>query len=130
MVSRLRKNCMIKKSSIYHYLDSFSLKSGDSINFEIKILANRPWFDITQDQQFTTSSYYDGPDLERAMDIYTELLLAFKGAAKADEFRKSQPNLMVKIKKIIKEQKNLIIDDVYDNFTLKSKPLFLGINDF
>lgn len=129
MLSRLRKNhVMIKKASFYQSLDHIILKSGDVISFDVKIMANRPWYQIVHDYQFANSSYYDGPDLNRAIDIYTELLLAFKGAAKAEAFRKARSSYEIKIQKMIEEKKNISTEDMYNN--LKRKPLFLGVNYF
>jgi len=127
--SRLRKNnIMAKTASLFQSFDHFVLKSGDSISFDVKIMANRPWYQIIHDYQFANSSYYDGPDLDRAIDIYTELLLAFKGAASAESFRKARPIYESKVKKLLDEKKNISTEDMYNN--LKKKPLFLGLNDF
>jgi hypothetical protein len=129
MKSRLRKNhTLVKTAAFYQLLDHIILKSGDAISFEVKVMANRPWYQIIHDYQFSNSSYYDGPDLDRAFDIYTELLLAFKGAAKAEEFRKSRPIYENKIQKMLVEKKNISSEEMYNN--LKRKPLFLGLNDF
>lgn len=129
MKSRLRKNnILIKTSSLYQTLDHFTLKSGDSISFNIRILANRPWYQIIHDYQFSNSSYYDGSDFERALDMYTELLLAFKGAARAEQFRKSRGIYENKIQKVINEKNDTSNKEMYDS--LKRKPLFLGLNDF
>ncbi len=129
MKSRLRKNnLMSKTASLFQCLDHFNLKSGDSISFDVKIIANRPWYQIIHDYQYANSSYYDGPDLDRAIDMYTELLLAFKGAALAEAFRKARPIHEKKIQKLLNEKKNISTEDMYNN--LKKKPLFLGLNDF
>jgi len=129
MPSRLRKNhTMTKTASFYQSLDHIVLKSGDVISFDVKIMANRPWYQIVHDYQFANSSYYDGPDLDRAIDIYTELLLAFKGAARAEIFRKSRSSYEIKVQKMIEEKKNIATEDMYNN--LKRKPLFLGLNYF
>lgn len=129
MKSRLLKNnIMTKQASFYMPLDSMVLKSGDIIDFEAKILANKPWFQINQSSNFNTSSYYDGNDFDRACDIYTELLLAFKGASKAEQFSKTKNGLKDKIEKLEKERVQNRHEDMYD--ALKRKPLFLGLNDF
>lgn len=129
MKSRLRRNNIISKTaSYYKHLDHMVLKSGDRISFEVKIMANRPWYQIIHDYQYANSSYYDGPDFDRAIDIYTELLLAFKGAAMAETFRKNRSIFENKISKMIEEKKKISTEDMYNN--LKEKPLFLGLNDF
>jgi len=129
MKSRLRKNNILtKQASLYISLDLFVLKSGDVIEFQAKILANRPWFQITHDSLYTTSSYYDGCDFERAFDFYQELVLAFKGVQKAEEIRRLRSSFEKKIERLKNEQSKKPMEDMYH--TLKHKPLFLGIDSF
>lgn len=116
-----------KTASLYQTLDHFTLKSGDSISFDARILANRPWFQIVHDHRFSSSSYYDGSDFERALEMYTELLLAFKGAAMAEKVRKSRGIYEKKIQKLVQEKKDFSNNQMYDS--LKRKPLFLGNNN-
>lgn len=116
-----------KTASLYQTLDHFTLKSGDSISFDVRILANRPWFQIVHDHRFSSSSYYDGSDFERALEMYTELLLAFKGAAMAEKVRKSRGIYEKKIQKLVQEKKDFSNNQMYDS--LKRKPLFLGNNN-
>jgi hypothetical protein len=128
MKSRLKKNQYFSKTaaSLFISLHSFTTKSGDTIEFQARILANRPWFQITQDSQFSVSSYYDGPDFEKAFDFYQELILAFKGVQKAEEIRRLKSSFEQKIRRLQTEKET--DNEMYD--ALKSRPLFLGIDVF
>lgn len=130
MVSRLRKkNKRIITSSVtYMPLDSFILNSGDIINFECRIVSKKTWFSINQQSNYHTSSFYDGPDFKKACEMYVEILLAFKGINKAEEFSKSINILERKIEKLKDEYKIMTMEDMYPG--LKKKPLFLGNNEF
>lgn len=108
--------------------DSIALRSGDLISFSAKIVSNRPWFQIEHESQFNASSYYDGPDFERAMEMYTELTMAFKGVRKAEEVRKSRAVYERRIETLKNELIRNRNEQMYQ--TLKRKPLFLGIDDF
>lgn len=109
-----------------YLLHSIYLNSGDIINFESKILSNQQWFSITQQSVYSSSSYYDGPDYNRALEIYKDIILAFKGVKKAELLEKELPN-MDNVFKLLKEEKRKHID-LYQS--LKRNPLFLGITDF
>jgi hypothetical protein len=128
--SRLRKNNLMTKkaNSVFINLDSIALKSGDVIEFEVKIVANRPWFQINHESPFNVSSYYDGPDFERACEMYGELLLAFKGVRKAEELKTLKVDFERKIERLKKEKDYYAYQDHYQ--ALKRKPLFLGMDDF
>jgi hypothetical protein len=129
MKSRLRKNNgLTKQASLFVSLNSFVTKSGDTIEFQARILANRPWFQILHDSQFTTSSYYDGSDFEKAFDFYQELILAFKGVKKAEEVKRLRSSFEQKIERLQKEKDYKTTDDMYG--ALKQRPLFLGIDVF
>lgn len=115
-------------ASIYITLDSIVLKSGDLISFEAKVISNKPWFQIIHDSPFNTSSYYDGPDFERACEIYQELLLAFKGATRAEQLTRMISPFKEKIERMMNEKIKFSNEDLYNR--LKINPLFLGVNDF
>lgn len=120
---------MIKKADFaYMPLDYIILNSGDVISLEVRILSNRPWFQIVHESRFNTSSYYDGPEFERACELYSEILLAFKGAAKAEQLKKSYPLFERKIQSLMADKFSRRNDDLYNN--LKMNPLFLGISEF
>lgn len=99
-------------------VDSIATKSGDIIYFYVDIVNNDLWYRIIQESQFSSSSYYDGNDLDRAVELYKEILLAFKGLQKAENFK-------IDIDYI----KKLLIQPNTQQ-CLKMKPLFLGISDF
>jgi hypothetical protein len=129
MYSRLRKNHrLVKTALLFETLDDITLDSGDSIEFQVRVLANRPWFCIIHGYPFSSSSYYDGSDFDRACDIYEELLIAFKGVRIAEQFKKSIPLFKKKIMDLNEEKKNIDREDNYQ--ALKRDPLFLGIDQF
>lgn len=107
-----------------YIVDSINTKCGDIITFYITIVNNKPWFRIIQNSRFTSSSYYDGDDVERAKQMYCDLLLVFNGIKAMENF--SRRDLSNEIKSII--TKNDKKDLSYQQ--LKSDPLFLGMNDF
>lgn len=128
-MSRLRRNNGIIKTAAYYVsLHSIVLKSGDYIEFQTKIIANRPWYTITQESNFNASSYYDGPDFDTAFDFYLEIVLAFKGVAIAEQVKKLRPEFERKSNQLIEEKDANKFDDMYQS--LKRNPLFLGVNDF
>jgi hypothetical protein len=130
MVSRLRKNHekMTKTATFTMVFDSFTLKSGDMITFEGRIVNNKPWYQVLHDSDFNTSSYYDGADFERAFDIYTECVLAFQGAAKAEELRKRKDSFEKRIQQMIDASESDRKETMYNY--LKRSPKFLGMSDF
>lgn len=107
-------------------IDSFVLKSGDLISFNISIISNRVWFQIAHESDFSVSSYYDGYDKDRAIHYYTEVLLAFKGVQAAELFNKNQvpqiDNFINVLKENVRSESNVL--------PLKQQPLFLGMNNF
>lgn len=109
-----------------YIIDSFITKSGDVVTFYITIVNNKPWFRIIQDSKFTSSSYYDGDDIERAKQLYCDLLLVFKGIKAMENF--SKRDLSNDINTITIKNDNNKKDLTYQQ--LKRDPLFLGINDF
>lgn len=126
MISRLKKNNERKiiASSISNDFDSFVLNSGDIIGFGCRIVNNKPWYQVYQEGIFNVSSYYDGPDYDKALRTYKDLMTAFNGVNSTEYFSKSES----KIKDIIE---SLITEDKKNNYTfqqLKEDPLFLGVN--
>ena len=109
-------------------LDSITLKSGDLITLECKLLNNKPWYNIFQESMFNKSSFYDGNNFDRCMDIYAELNLAFKGLKKYEEISKRKSEFLKKAE-ALGEYRNLYNkNDMY--YSLKSNPLFLGMSAF
>lgn len=128
-MSRLRRNKGLTKTAAYYMsLHSIILKSGDYIDFQVKILANKPWYTIIQDSEFSASSYYDGPDFDKAFEFYIEIVLAFKGVAIAEQVKKLRSDFERKANRLIDEKNANRFDDMYQS--LKRNPLFLGVNDF
>lgn len=123
----VRKNNMIKKANyISTNFDYFILGSGDVIAIGCRLVNNKPWYQVYQEGQYCTSSYYDGSDYEKAVRVYKDLLLAFKGVSKSEGFLKSEPKIKQQIDNLIDEKKS----DDYNFQKLKSNPLFLGVNEF
>ncbi|MFW6015126.1 MAG: hypothetical protein ACOCRK_01660 [bacterium] len=118
----------VTAASSYMHLDSILLDSGDHIQFEARTLNNKPWFQVSHSSRFNNSSYYDGPDFEKACKVYSEILLAFKGVKKAEQFVKSQDILKNKIEKMQDYYQKMTLKDMYPG--LKQEPLFLGNNEF
>ena len=106
-------------------IDSIITKSGDTITFYITILNNKPWYKIIQDSQYNSSSFYDGDSMERAKQIYCDLLLVFNGIKSMENF--SRKDLTNEVNKICEQNNN---KKEFNFFELKRDPLFLGINDF
>jgi len=108
--------------NIQYPVDSIVTKCGDIITFYITVLNNKPYFRIIQDSNYSSSSYYDGDSLERAKQLYCDLLLVFRGIKAMEEF--SRRDLSNEVNKVCNQNQN---DNTYQ---LKCSPLFLGINDF
>ena len=113
-------------SSYITTLNSFVLGSGDTIGFDVRIVNNKPWFQIIHEHEFYTSNYYDGDDFEIAYKMYEELLLAFKRIPEAENLRKSKNSFKETINKLFQTKKQ----DTDNYFTLKRAPSFLGVNGF
>ena len=129
MKSRLKKNHGLNKTASYYTnLHSILLKSGDTITFQTKILANKPWYMIVQDSNYDISSYYDGPDFDRAFRMYVDIIMAFKGIKAAEDVNKLFDDFKKKSQLLLDEKKVYYYKDMYP--TLKRNPLFLGGNDF
>jgi hypothetical protein len=128
--SRLRKKNMrtIKANSYFSSLHSIILKTGDCVDFQVRLLANRPWYSIIQEFDYGSSSYYDGPDFETAFDFYIEFVLAFKGIAFAEKVKKLKPKFELQTNQLLSEISFNKYDDMYQS--LKRDPLFLGMSDF
>lgn len=106
--------------------DSFFLDSGDMIAIGNRLVNNKPWYQVYQEGLYNTSSYYDGPDYDRASQIYKDLLTAFKGVKNTEKYVGLEVKIKKDIESLINEKKN----DDYNFQRLKSDPLFLGVNDF
>lgn len=130
MKSRLRRNNtgMNKTASYYTSLHSISLRSGDYIDFQVKVMANRPWYTIVQESSYDASSYYDGPDFERAFQMYLDIVTAFKGVSAAEQVQKLKSKCEHKADQLMEERNIGKYEDMYQS--LKRNPLFLGMNDF
>ncbi len=105
-------------------LDSFNLDSGDIIALSCRVVNNKPWFQVYQEGLYNTSSYYDGDNYDRASQMYSDLLSAFKGITTAETFSKKNIQIKSEIEKLIGQH----IEDGYNYETLKKSPLFLGMH--
>lgn len=123
----IRKNKFIKTANyISTNFDYFVLDSGDIIAIGCRLVNNKPWYQVYQEGQYNTSSYYDGDNYDKAVRVYKDLLTAFKGVSRSESFLRSEVKIKEQINDLIKEKE---MDD-YNFQRLKSNPLFLGVNDF
>ena len=99
-------------------LDYFVTKSGDTITFYIDEHSNRVFYKIIQDSLYSSYSFYDGEELDTAVDLFYSLLLAFIDLSAAEQFKK----------KVLIYQKDQ--EDARDLQRLKMEPLFLGNGDY
>ena len=113
-------------SSYITTLHSIILGSGDIISFDVRIVNNKPWYQIAHNHEFYNSNYYDGDDFERAYEMYEELLLAFKRIPEAEKLRKSKNTFQEDINQLFQIKKK----DTDNYYTLKRAPSFLGVNGF
>lgn len=126
-MKRLIRKKMVKTANyISNNFDYFILASGDMIAIGCRLVNNKPWYQVYQEGQYCTSSYYDGNDYDKALRIYKDLLLAFKGVDCSEKFSKSENKIKSQIDNLINEKQN----DDYNFQKLKSNPLFLGVNEF
>lgn len=120
------KDLMIKTSSYMMDLSSSILKSGDVIGISVRVVNWEPWFQVYLEYDAgASSSFYDGPDRDKAFRMYMDVLTAFKGVSEAETFKKSIPLYISQIEKNVDSGKK----KDYHNLILKA-PKFLGINDF
>ena len=114
MISRLKKNNERKiiASSISNDFDSFVLNSGDIIGFGCRIVNNKPWYQVYQEGIFNVSSYYDGPDYDKALRTYKDLMTAFNGVNSTEYFSKSES----KIKDIIESSFSNSVNSLFTSF--------------
>ena len=106
-------------------LSSEILKSGDVIGICVRPVNRQPWYQVYIEYDTGTSSFYDGPDSDRAFSIYKDMLLAFKGVRVAEDFVKNIPKYEKQLEMFNESPKNRNLDDYYHNLTLK-RPSFLG----
>lgn len=130
-MSRLKKvnklqdknNGLNKTASASLTLESSNLKSGDVIGISARVVNWKPWFQVFLEYEAgASSSFYDGPDIDRAFKMYGDVLLAFKGIGEAEKFRKSRGKYEDQIGKLVQTR-----DMKYHNLILKS-PKFLGFD--
>lgn len=128
-MSRLKKlnknqnNRLSKTASASLTLESSILKSGDVIGISARVVNWKPWFQVFLEYDAgASSSFYDGPDMDRAFKMYSDVLLAFKGVGEAERFRKAKGKYEDQIGKLVQTR-----DTQYHNLILKS-PKFLGFD--
>lgn len=120
------KTMMVKTSSYEMDLDNCILKSGDVIGISVRIVNWEPWFQVYLEYDAgASSSFYDGPDMDKAFRMYMDVLIAFKGVSETERFKKQIPFYKNQIEKSVENGNK----KEYHNLILKT-PKFLGINDF
>lgn len=119
---------IVKTASFEIPLEYLALNSGDTINFSARTVNNKPWYSIKHEHSWESSSFYDGPDFNRACHIYKELLMSFGSISMAEKFVKSVPTLASKIEKYYSQPERSKFQE-YHNLIQKA-PKYLGFNDF
>lgn len=134
MLTRLRKmknleknetNKINKTASGSMELSNEVLNSGDVIGISVRTVNWKPWYQVYIEYDSGSSSFYDGPDSNRAFHMYKDLLLAFKGVRAAEEFVRQMPKFEKQLEMFMVSPKKQGIDDYYHNLLLK-RPSFLG----
>jgi hypothetical protein len=124
-IARLKKKKMQRTANyVTNDFDSFFLGSGDVIAIGCRLVNNKPRYQVYQEGLYCSSSYYDGDDYDRALQMYKDLMTAFNGVGKTEGFAESEAKIKENIKSLINEKE----DDDYNFDKLKSDPLFLGVN--
>lgn len=133
-MSRLKKikdresigKSLYRTAGSHMYLSSFILKSGDVIGISARMVNWKPWYQVFLEYDVaTSSSFYDGPDEEKAFQYYMDLLTAFKGVSEAEKFKKQIPEYQHKMKWLYRNPS----EEQYHNLLMKT-PKFLGVNDW
>lgn len=114
-----------KTASAILDLDNQILNSGDVIGISVRTVNWNPWYQVYLDYGNGVSSFYDGPDAEKAFRMYKDLLTAFKGVRAAEDFNKNIPKYKKQMEMFIDDSKKKGLDDYYHNLILK-RPSFLG----
>ena len=124
----VRKHKQLSKTAgmVGMNFDFFVLKSGDVIGIGSRVVNNKPWYQVYQEGEYCTSSFYDGDDYDKAMRVYKDLLTAFKGVGSSEQFGRSEVKIKEQIDKMVEDKKN----DDYNFQRLKNDMLFLGVNLF
>ena len=115
------KRLVKRASKPVQILESFVTAGGLFYAYQVRLLNNKPFFSITCDSFFDSSSLYDGDDFERSFELFCELAIALKGLSYAENFAKTKKTIEKNIEQLREKQQNM---------TLKVKPLFLGDSDF
>lgn len=120
---RIKKKVITKTASNMLILDSTILKSGDTIGISARIVNWKAWYNVYLEYDAgSSSSFYDGEDFDKAIKMYTEMLIAFKGVSVAEEFSRSRNILEKKVNQLVGMK-----ETTYHNLILKS-PKFLGFD--
>ncbi len=117
-MKRLRKKFASKPIKI---LESFITAGGLFYAYQVRLLNNKPFYSITCDSAFDSSSLYDGDDFEKSFELFCELAIALKGISYAENFAKTKLLIKKDLDDLVEKQQDMI---------LKVKPLFLGDSDF
>ena len=119
---RLRSFKMTRTASTkYMPLKWFCSKSGLSYSLNARKLANRIFYSIIVESEYDSSTLYDGEDYNDAFELFCELSIAIKGITFAEELAKAKEKLL--------NSSMSIIEDIPQDMTVKTKPLFLGDSD-
>lgn len=108
-------------------LATTSSKGGELLGFNVRIVNWQPWYSVYHEHEYETSNFYDGPDFARGVRMYSDVLLAFNGVKKAEEFNKQIGLIMKKIEGFVAPyQHGAVNENVY---VKEIMPRFLGYQD-
>ncbi|AEO93280.1 gp9 [Bacillus phage G] len=114
-----------KVAAAMYDIETEILNSGDAIGISARTVNWKPWFQVYIEYGTGTSSFYDGPDADRAFGVYKDLLLAFKGVKAAENFAKNISKYEKQLEMFTNSPGNKGLDNYYHNLLLK-RPSFLG----
>jgi len=107
-------------------LDCFVLSSGSRIAISTRLVNNKPWYQVYKEDAFSSSSFYDGDNYERALRYYKDLMTAFNGVQETESFDLYSPKIKQQVDNMIKDKQS----NSYNDMLVKRDNLFLGVNDF
>jgi len=127
-MGRLKKNMKrIKTASYFITLDWFNGKQGNYVDLEARILANKLYFSVKVEEQFSSYSLYDGPNFEEAFEMYKYAMLTWRGLTEAESLARRKDSLIVKANELLLETANIKVRERTHLYF--RRPMFLGITD-
>lgn len=116
----------IKTASAMMDFHSEILNSGDAIGIAVRTVNWKPWYQVYIEYGSGASSFYDGPDSNKAFSMYRDLLLAFKGVKAAEFFVKQIPKFEKQLQMLVDSPTSKGMDNNYYHNLIERRPSFLG----